>query len=81
MSVPDRTFFEQFQKRLIADAMLEATAEYWWRRSKMIEQALWRDGDFPGATTPEQRAEHNARIRVLSLNCRRKAEMVRQGYL
>lgn len=81
LSVPDQAYLEQFQKRLLLDAMLEATADYWMRRAGQIEQALFREGDFPGQTTPEQRAEHNARIRVLSLNCRRKAELVRRGHL
>lgn len=61
--------------------MLEAQAEYWWRRAAALEQALFRDGDFPGTTTQEQRAEHNERILGLALNCRRKAELVKQGYL
>lgn len=59
MTDPD-TYLANFQRRVIEDAINEATATYWHRRAATYEWARERPGDYLGRSTPEQRAARDA---------------------
>lgn len=72
-------YVEHFRRRILQDALAEATAEYWRRRAQTLEAALPRRGDFTGRATPEQLEEQRMRVASTVLACRQKAELMLGG--
>lgn len=66
-------YIEQFQRRLVADAMQEATAAYWRRRAAAFDAATPRPEDFRGQASPQEIKEQQARLRALAEACRHRA--------
>lgn len=66
-----------FQRRIMQDALSEATALYWLRRADQLEAARPRPGDFHGAATREDLSARHATLTLAALNCRRHAELLR----
>lgn len=66
---------DHFRHRVLQDALAEATAQYWRRRARALEQALSRPGDYPGRATTEQIAERDERLRAAILACSSRAQM------
>lgn len=64
-----------FTRRLLQDAMSEASAKYWRQRARTLEQALSRPGDYQGQATPEQVAERDERLRAAILACSLRAQL------
>lgn len=64
---------EQFRKRVVQDALAEATAAYWQRRAEEFDAALPRPGDYPGEATPEEREARRQRVAQTALACRQRA--------
>lgn len=68
---------DHFRKRVIQDAMVEATASYWERRAGVFEGCLIQPGDYTGNLTTEQVNEANRRIESIIDACLNKARLVR----
>jgi len=66
-------YVEHFRKRVVQDALAEATAIYWNARAERFEAALPRPGDFTGNATPEELEERRQRITECALACRHRA--------
>lgn len=66
-------YVEHFQKRVVQDALAEATAAYWHRRANQFEAVLPRPGDFTGDATPEQLEARHRRITECVQACRHRA--------
>jgi len=66
---------DNFARRLIQDALSEATAFYWSRRAEAFEWARPRDDDFSGSVTREELDARADRIASLALACRRAASL------
>lgn len=60
---------DNFQLRVIRDAMNEATREYWIGRAQDFVKVLPREGDFLGQSTPAQREERRQRTLQTIRNC------------
>lgn len=71
------TWLETFTRRVIVDALNEATATYWAHRAEVLEDAAPRPDEFHGKATREelsaswQRCHHDADL------CRRHAALLR----
>ena len=71
---PDLTqYMEHFRKRVVQDALSEATATYWNTRAKQFEAALDQPGDFTGHATEQVLGERRQRITEIVRACRNRA--------
>lgn len=68
---------EQFLRRVIADAMLEAEVGYWLRRALDFRQAAARPGDYVGQAKPGEVAEQRARCLATAHACEARAQYLR----
>lgn len=66
---------DHFQRRVLNEALLDASATYWRRRAAMFEWARPRPTDYPGRATPAERRERDARLAALAQACRNRAEV------
>ena len=64
---------EAFARRVIEDALAEATAHYWIRRAEQLEAAVSRPGDYMGRTSAQEVAERDQRLKESAQSCRRHA--------
>ncbi len=64
---------EHFQRRLIADALAEATSDYWGRRAEAFEWARPSLADFPGGATLDQRRAKWRELTEVATACRNRA--------
>ena len=74
-------YVEHFRQRVLQDALTEATAAYWVRRSWQYERSRPKPGQFTGQATPEEIAALDADLAAKALNCRRKARLMVGGDL
>jgi hypothetical protein len=68
-------YLEHFRARVLQDALSEATASYWHRRSRAFAAAQTRPGDYPGRVTPTARAARDARLYATAYACRARAAL------
>lgn len=73
MSQDTSPYLSHFQKRVMQDALAEATQAYWLRRAGQFDAARHRDGDFIGEASPEEMAQRDAGLLQLTETCRRRA--------
>lgn len=66
-------YVDNFRRRVLADALQEATAAYWRRRSQAFADAMPRPGDYTGRATPEQIEAQRQRIAASALACAQRA--------
>ncbi len=66
---------EHFQRRLIADALAEATSAYWLKRADDFEWARPSLADFPGDATLDQRRAKWRELTEVATACRAKARV------
>jgi hypothetical protein len=71
-------YLAHFQWRVLQDALTEATAEHWEHRAHQLDQARPRPGDYPGNSTPRDRALRHRQLTDTALACRRHATLIRQ---
>jgi len=64
---------EHFQRRLIADALAEATSSYWLKRADHFEWARPSLTDFPGDATLDQRRAKWRELTEVATACRNRA--------
>lgn len=64
---------EHFRKRVVQDAVAEATARYWHTRADQLQAALDRPGDCTGRATPEDLADRRQRLTESIKACRNRA--------
>jgi hypothetical protein len=69
---------EHFQHRVIADAVLDASATRWLMRADEFEAARPRHGDFHGQATREQLRARWAELTEIANACRAKASLLRE---
>lgn len=67
---------DHFQRRVVQEAMRDATAAYWNRRAATFEAARPREGDYFGRATREQISEQDARLAALARACRARAAVL-----
>lgn len=65
----------QFQRRIIQDALTEASADYWLGRAARFDAARPRPGDYTGGATPEQLAEQDRQCGEIAAACRARAQV------
>lgn len=73
---PGADYLEHFARRIIADAVNEASAAYWRRRAAAFERAMARPGDFTGLCSVEQIEANNAKLAETAAACRAHAQVV-----
>lgn len=66
---------EHFRRRVLQDALNEATAAYWHRRAAAFDAARPRPGDFHGRATRAQLAAADTRLAAQAAACRRAAAL------
>lgn len=66
-------YVENFRRRVLADALQEATANYWNRRAETLQAAMPREGDFVGLASPELIEAQKMRLAEAVLACRYRA--------
>jgi hypothetical protein len=64
---------DNFRRRVMADALQEATAAYWRRRAQTFATALPREGDFTGRATPDEIEARRQRVAAVVLACSERA--------
>ena len=74
-------YLEDFARRVIQDALAEATAAYWMRRADQLENARPRPGEFHGNASAEELNARDERLAALAENCRHHAELLRDPEL
>jgi hypothetical protein len=68
---------ENLQRRVLQDAMTEATAVYWRRRAEQWRLALPWPGDYLGTeSTPLTRAARRRRVEAIVAACEAKALVI-----
>jgi hypothetical protein len=76
MNASDLTaYVDHFRRRVLQDAMAEATNNYWQRRADTFERARPRPGDFRGQATDADLAEADRRCAAAALACRQRATL------
>lgn len=58
---------DQFARRLVQDALTEATVGYWRRRADTFDSACSVPGEYTGAASAEEVAERDERLRLTAL--------------
>lgn len=66
---------EHFQRRVLQDALAEATAMHWERRACAFEQALPSEGDFTGRATSDDLYARALRVAAVAKACRHRATL------
>jgi hypothetical protein len=64
-----------FQRRVLEDAINEASAVYWSKRADTFELARPRPGDFTGHATPEAIAARDRGLSEVATACRNCAQV------
>lgn len=72
--IPD---LNHFRRRLVADALTEATGNYWERRARTFEWATPRPGDYTGGASIFELAERMARCQAAAEACRQHSKLLR----
>lgn len=67
---------EQFERRLLQDALTTATARYWKQRAAVFEAAKPRPGDYPGQATEADLREAWQRCDAAAKACLARAKCV-----
>lgn len=67
---------DAFERRVLLDAWLDATASYWGRRARELEAAMPRPGDFTGAATIDDVIGQALRLRAAADACRNRAALI-----
>lgn len=68
---------DHFQRRIVQDAITEATALYWLDRAATFEWARPRPGDRLGEAGAKGAAEVDARCKAAADACRARAAVLR----
>lgn len=71
------TWISLFTRRVLADALCEASARYWERRAATFEDAAPRPGEFHGRASREELSAAWQRCHRDADRCRRHAELLR----
>lgn len=80
MKVDDlNEYVEHFRYRVMADALQEATANYWRRRARTFRDALPRPDDFTGQASPEEIEAQRMRVAAAILACSQRATVMIGG--
>lgn len=66
---------EHFQRRVLQDALTEATAAYWLRRARDFDAARPQRGEFHGQADHAELDARDARAAATALACRRRASI------
>jgi len=68
-----------FRRRVMADALQEATAAYWRRRAETFQAAMPRATDFTGQASAEDIEARRMRLAAVTLACRQRAVFMLGG--
>lgn len=72
---------EPIRRRVVQDALSQAAACTWWRKSELYEWARPRPTDFNGNATPAELAERDRKLAAQALAFRHKAELLQRCLL
>jgi len=67
--------FDHVARRVIADALLEATSSWWTARALDFERARSRPGDYLGGASAADIAAADARLSSTAAACRARAQL------
>lgn len=70
-------WLDTFVRRVIADALNEASARYWEHRAEVLADAAPKPGEFHGQATAEELSAAWRRCMGDARRCRRHAELLR----
>ena len=79
-SIPPQTtetWLETFTRRVIVDALNEASARYWDHRADVLEDAAPKPGEFTGKATRAELSAAWRRCHADAERCRRHAALLR----
>lgn len=79
MSIDLREHIDNFQRRVIEDAITSSRGATWLRRASAFEAAAPRPDDFRGRATPEEIEVRRRRLKASALACRRHAGIMSEG--
>lgn len=90
MPVLPPTQLNRIRVRFLEQVLTEATAVYWEHRAAEFDQAqhvtgpvercrTWRQGDYAGKASQEDRAARDARCRDTAQACRNHAQLIRNA--
>ena len=71
---------DHFRARILQNALIEATAQYWIHRAQQFEDAAPRVGEFHGNATPDELRQRWYDCMGTATACRRRAELIRSNY-
>lgn len=66
---------DHFQRRVLQDAVSDATAAYWRQRAQMLRWAAPRPGDFTGGASVEEIDLRRRRLERMAELCEHRAEL------
>lgn len=69
------TYLDQFTRRVLLDALNEATGSYWMERARQLDAARPQPGDFNGRACPDAVAARDSRLRAAAQACRARAQV------
>jgi len=70
---PLAAYIDNFRRRVLEDALHEATPIYWRRRAEAFAGAQPRLHDYPGRATAADVEQQRLRLAEVELACRRRA--------
>ena len=73
MTVDRDDYIESFTKRVVQDALKEATAAYWRRRAAVFRDARPRTGDYNGRATARDLRDRKRRLTAIADACEGRA--------
>ncbi len=72
---PTVLHIDHFQRRVLQDALTDATGTYWARRAETFEWARPRAGDYHGRATRDDLRARDDRMREAAEACRARAAL------
>ena len=64
-----------FGRRVLQDALAEATSSYWLNRAQTLDAARSRPGDYVGAASPEDLRRRDDELAQVAAACRARASL------
>jgi aminoglycoside phosphotransferase family enzyme len=68
-----------FRARILQDALIEATADYWEQRAQAFEAAAPKLGEYHGSATRDELNEAWTRCHNTAATCRAHAQLIRES--
>jgi hypothetical protein len=70
---PFLSYLENFHRRVMQDALTEATGSYWLQRAATLDNAVPSPGDYTGLATDDDLDLRRRELQAVVLACRQRA--------